>query len=274
MLDRHLGLWSIVLNGSVTTRSGPGDTSSPTFSPCVIIPTYNNPLTIEAVVRAVRMQIDDVIVVDDGSDEPGREACEALQAKGLATLVQRATNGGKGAAVKTGFEAAAQHGFTHALQIDADGQHDLQHISEFLAAAERAPEAFIIGYPQYDESVPKHRLIARRLTNFWVNLEVGGKGIVRDAMVGFRVYPVNVARALDVRGDRMDFDIEIAVRIAWLGIPIINLPVNVRYLSAEDGGVSHFQPLWDNLRFASLHSRLCTGLIFRWMGRRIGVLPK
>lgn len=260
------------VSNTVSSTSDTGD--PPAFSPCVIIPTYNNPLTIEAVVRAARAQVDNIIVVDDGSDRPGQAACDELQAQGLAMVVRRTKNGGKGAAVKTGFDAAADRGFSHALQVDADGQHDLEHITEFLATAERSPDALVIGYPRYDETVPRHRLIARRFTNFWVNLEVGGKGIVRDAMVGFRVYPLDTARALDVRGDRMDFDIEIAVRMAWLGIPIINLPVRVRYPTADEGGVSHFQPLWDNLRFASLHSRLCTGLIFRWMGRKIGVLPR
>jgi hypothetical protein len=103
-----------------------------------------------------------------------------------------------------------------------------------------------------------------------VNLEVGGKHVVEDAMVGFRVYPLAAVRGLRVWGDRMDFDVEIAVRIAWAKIPIVNLPVSVRYLTAEEGGRSHFQPFRDNLRLAWLHSRLCTIGCFVFFFRLFG----
>jgi polyprenyl-phospho-N-acetylgalactosaminyl synthase len=242
------------------------------FRPCVLIPTYDNPETIERVVVSARDRLPHVIVVDDGSGPEGRAACASLAERGLATVVHRAKNGGKGAAVKTGLDAAHEAGFTHALQIDADGQHDLEAMETFLAAAESAPGACILGYPVYGDSVPALRLRARKITSFWVDLEVGGRGIIRDAMVGFRVYPVESIRALRVKTDRMDFDVEIAVRVAWSGIPIQNLPVGVRYLTAEEGGRSHFQPLRDNLRLGLLHSRLCTEgsirAVFRWLGLR------
>lgn len=238
---------------------------------CVLVPTYDNPETVARVVRAARAHVPDVIVVDDGSGPRGRAACEALAEEGLARVVHRARNGGKGAAVKTGLEAASAAGFTHAFQIDADGQHDLSAMPAFLAASEAEPSACVLGHPVYGESVPALRLRARRITKFWVDLEVGGADVIEDAMVGFRVYPVESIRALRVRSDRMDFDVEIAVRAAWSGIPIRNLPVGVRYLSAEEGGRSHFQPLRDNLRLGMLHSRLCTEGTIRWVLARIGL---
>lgn len=240
----------------------------------MVIPTYNNPATIEAVATACRQYIDPVFVIDDGSGEEAAAACARAAETDGVWLVRRAVNGGKGAAVKTGFKQAAARGFTHVLQVDGDGQHALERIPAFLAHARSMPEAFVIGYPEYDASVPKHRLIARRFTNLWVNLEVGGDDIIRDAMVGFRVYPLATAQSLPVRGERMDFDIEIAVRMAWAGVPIINLPVPVRYLAAAEGGVSHFQPLMDNLRFASLHARLCITRIMRGFARTVGLLPR
>jgi polyprenyl-phospho-N-acetylgalactosaminyl synthase len=246
------------------------------FRPCVLIPTYDNPDTIERVVVAARAHLEDVIVVDDGSGPEGRAACAALASKGLARVVHREKNGGKGAAVKTGLETAHEAGFTHAFQIDGDGQHDLGAMPTFLEAAAASPGACILGFPVYGESVPAIRLRARKITKFWVDLEVGGRGVVEDAMVGFRVYPVESIRAIRVKSDRMDFDVEIAVRIAWSGIPIRNLPVGVRYLTAEEGGRSHFQPLRDNLRLGLLHSRLCTEgsmrAVFRVLGlsRRLG----
>jgi len=224
---------------------------------CIVIPTYDNPRTIAAVVDKARAVLHDVIVVDDGSGPEGRAACEAVAASGAAHVHHRQRNGGKGAAVKSGFEVARNLGFTHVLQVDADGQHDLSYCQQFLEASKGQPDALIIAYPQYDESVPAVRRIARKFTQFWVDLEVG-KGVIKDAMIGFRVYPLDAVGRIGPTGDHMDFDIEVAVRLAWSGAPVVNLPVEVRYLSADEGGVSHFQPLWDNLRFSWLHSKLCT----------------
>ncbi|MFW6051016.1 MAG: glycosyltransferase family 2 protein [Myxococcota bacterium] len=239
---------------------------------CVVVPTYDNPRTVRGVVEQARAHLPHVLLVDDGSGPEGREACEALAAEGLAEVIRRDRNGGKGAAVKTGFEAARARGFTHALQVDADGQHDLGRMPAFLQASREKPDALVLGCPEYGASAPRARLAARRITRFWVDLEVGGRHIIEDAMVGFRVYPLAAALAARARGNRMDFDVEIAVRLAWAGLPIVNLPVGVRYLPAVEGGVSHFQPLLDNLRLAWLHSRLCTVGATRWCMRKLGLV--
>lgn len=243
---------------------------SPSFRCCILVPTYDNPLTVRAVVEEARRHLPDIVVIDDGSGPEGRRACERLAEDGLAVVHHRARNGGKGAAVKTGFSVARREGFTHVLQIDADGQHDLDAIPRFLGRGEAEPRALIIGYPEYDDSVPAVRRIARKFTRFWVDLETG-RGVVRDSMIGFRVYPLALVEQLRVAGDRMDFDIEIAVRIAWSGAPIINEPVEVRYLSADEGGVSHFQMFWDNVRFSWLHSKLCTIKCTHWALERLGL---
>ena len=237
------------------------------FRPCAVVPTFDNALTVRAAVQGVRVHLADVLVVDDGSGPAGRAACEALAAEGLARLERRGRNGGKGAAVKTGLRAASALGFTHVLQIDADGQHDADRIPDFLSAGKRRPDALVLGCPVYDASAPKGRVAARRVTAFWVGLELGRRDLVADAMVGFRLYPLAAALAARTRGDRMDFDIEIAVRLARAGTPVINLPVNIRYPAAADGGISHFQPLRDNLRFFALHTRLCTTGLLQWAVR-------
>lgn len=243
------------------------------FLPCILIPTYNNPQTIRDVVLSARDVLPNVVVVDDGSDAQTREVIAQLKEDGLAHVLHRPRNGGKGAAVKSGFEYAAQHGFTHALQIDGDGQHDLSVLPAFLAQSEAHPDALIIGYPKYDESVPEHRLKGREFTNFWVNLEIGAQDVVKDAMVGVRAYPLHIVRRLPVWGDRMDFDVEIAVRYAWTELGVINLPVPVRYLRPEEGGVSHFRMWEDNLRFAWLHTRLCTTRLVRSLLRKKPLQP-
>jgi hypothetical protein len=109
------------------------------------------------------------------------------------------------------------------------------------------------------------RLVGRRFTTFWVDLELGGRGRVLDAMIGFRVYPLTAALAVGHTGNRMEFDVEIVVRMVQAGTPTLNLPVGVRYLTPEEGGVSHFRMVRDNLRLSWMHTRLCAAGCFRWL---------
>jgi glycosyltransferase involved in cell wall biosynthesis len=222
---------------------------------CAIIPTYENPQTIEAVVQAVRAHIPDVIVVDDGSSEPTRAVVRSLAERGLATVDLRAKNGGKGAAVKTGLLLAQRLGFTHALQIDADGQHDVADIPNLLAVSRAEPRALVLGQPIFDDTAPKARLYARRLSILWCSVETLSKR-VGDPLCGFRVYPVDAALDVRARGDAMDFDPEVAVRLVWAGHPVVHVPTRVRYLAARDGGVSHYRGFLDTLLISWMHTRL------------------
>lgn len=227
----------------------------PCFRPCAVIPTYDNPLTVRAVVEGVRRHLADVIVVDDGSAEAARRVVEAIGSEGLARVERRERNGGKGAAVKAGLRVADRLGFSHAVQVDADGQHDLDDLPRFLAAARARPLALVLGHPLFDETQPPLRAAARRISTFWVRVETGRR-VIRDPQCGFRVYPVASALAVGARGDHMEFDQELPVRMVWSGTEVVNLPTRVRYLRAEQGGVSHFRPLADNLRITGLHTRL------------------
>ena len=234
------------------------------FSLCVVIPTYDNTDTIGPVVSAVREQVPDVIVVDDGSALPGRSAVEELGRRKLAHVVHREMNGGKGAAVKTGFEVAQSLGFTHVLQVDADGQHDLADLGRFLETARTHPQALVLGSPVFDQSAPRGRLIGRQITRFWTTIETGGRKIT-DPMCGFRVYPLQAALEASRRtGNRMEFDIEIAVRMVWAGVATHNLPTKVRYFP---GGLSHFHMFRDNARISWMHTRLVIGAILRLFAR-------
>ncbi|MCA9685295.1 MAG: glycosyltransferase family 2 protein [Myxococcales bacterium] len=245
----------------------PGAAAS--FRPCAVIPTYDNPDTVRAVVEAVGEHLP-VVLIDDGSGPAGREAVAAIGRAGLAHVHHRAENGGKGAGVTTGFEQAQALGYTHALQIDADGQHALEDIPTFVTAAREQPGALVLGAPIYDESAPKGRLIGRQITRFWTNVETYGR-VIDDPMCGFRVYPLDpalgVVEIAQRCGKRMDFDIEIAVRLVWAGLPVVNLPTRVHY---PEGGVSHFHLLGDNLRISWMHSRLVVGSWLRLPGRLLG----
>ena len=229
---------------------------------CALVPTYDNPATVRQVVERLRTRVDHVLVVDDGSGPAGQAAVAALGRDGLAHTVRRAVNGGKGAAVKTGLAAAQELGFTHALQVDADGQHALDDVPRLLAEARRRPDALVLGSPVFDDSAPAARQVGRRITTFWIHVECGG-AIIDDAMCGFRVYPVAAALRARARGDAMDFDPEVAVRMVWDGVPVINVPTRVRYLEADEGGVSHFRLFRDNVLISWMHTRLMVEKVCR-----------
>jgi glycosyltransferase involved in cell wall biosynthesis len=232
------------------------------FRPCILIPTYDNPATIAAVVEKARAHWPHVLVVDDGSGPDAGARIDALARAGLAQVTRRARNGGKGAAVKDGLCAARALGYTHALQVDADGQHELDDIPRFLAAARAAPESLVLGQPVFDASIPAARRHGRRISVFWAAVETLGSR-VGDPLCGFRVYPIDEALAAGARGDRMDFDPEVAVRMVWRGVPVQKLSTRVRYISAADGGVSHFQGFRDNVRISLAHTRLVCGALLR-----------
>jgi glycosyltransferase involved in cell wall biosynthesis len=242
------------------------------FRPCILIPTYDNPGTIRKVVLAVRELCGDVVVIDDGSGEANRRAVEALGQEGLAIVFRRPKNGGKGAAVKTGFQVALDAGFTHALQVDADGQHELEDIRTFLEIGRANPAAVVLGQPIFDETAPTHRKILRRVTIFWTRREVGDDR-VGDPLCGFRLYPLGPAIATRTPGDRMDFDPEIVVRLSWMGLSFVHVPTKVRYFSAAEGGVSHWRAFEDNWLIGKMHTRLMWRRMMHLLLRRPLTLP-
>lgn len=234
------------------------------FKPCVVIPVYDHEHAVAAVVQAVLDLGLPCILVDDGSGAPCARLLDTLQAKspGQVALERHRSNEGKGAAVLTGFYRAASDGYTHVLQVDADGQHCVADISRFLEVGRMLPGAVIAGCPRFDASVPRLRLYARYLTHAWVWINTLSLAI-RDAMCGFRLYPVAPVLALAARqqlGRRMNFDTEILVRLYWEGAEVVNLPTRVVY---PQDGVSHFKAWTDNLLITRMHALLFCGMLVR-----------
>ncbi len=243
------------------------------FDPCAVVPVFNHGTAIGGVVAAIRRCGLECILVDDGSESRCARVLDGLvEAHERVVLVRLPVNCGKGAAVAAGLHAAAARGHTHALQIDADGQHDLSDVPRCLDEARRHPESLICGRPAFDGAVPTSRRYGRYLTQamVWVNtLSLD----IPDAMCGFRVYPVAaILPLLDLphMGRRMDFDIEILVRSHWQRQPMRWLETRVTYPA---DGVSHFRLWSDNLRIAALHTRLFFGMLSRMprlLRRRLG----
>lgn len=251
------------------------------FRPCAIVPTYRHADALGGVLTALAAKGLPVIVVDDGNDEETAKRIAAICSgiDGVA-LLRRASNGGKGAAVLDGLSSAASRGFTHAVQVDADGQHDIARVDDFLETARAHPDALVTGEPVYDRTIPRNRRIARWITHFWVAVNTLTWRYM-DSMCGFRVYPVEatlaVARSVRI-AQRMAFDTEILVRLVWRDTEVITLPVAVTY---PPGNHSNFA-LWDdNLRISGMHAKLFFGmlarspmLLYRRLARRGDAAPR
>ncbi|AOP42297.2 glycosyltransferase family 2 protein [Edwardsiella piscicida] len=233
------------------------------FSPCVLIPCYNHGAMMPRVLARLAPFSLPCIIVDDGSDDATRAALETLAAEQPhVTLLRLAQNAGKGVAVMRGLLAAQQQGFSHAVQVDADGQHAIEDIPHMLALAQQHPQSLISGQPIYDGSIPRSRRYGRWITHVWVWIETLSLQL-KDSMCGFRVYPVAPTLQLANRvniGKRMDFDIEVMVRLYWQGNTSHFMPTRVTYPA---DGLSHFDALKDNLRISLMHTRLFFGMLPR-----------
>ncbi|MDB5944924.1 MAG: glycosyl transferase, family 2 [Ramlibacter sp.] len=232
----------------------------------VLVPSYNPGPKVYDTVREARAHWSPVWVVVDGSTDGTADGLRRMAASdaGLRVLVLE-RNCGKGAAVLHGLDIAAREGFTHALTMDSDGQHPAALIGQFMAASEREPDAMVLGKPVFDASAPALRVNGRKVSNGWADLETLWMGI-GDSLYGFRVYPIEPLRQV-MQGQRwmrrFDFDPEAVVRMCWRGVRPVNLPAPVKYLSAAEGGVSHFNYLRDNVLLTWMHSRLLAGFLLR-----------
>jgi glycosyltransferase involved in cell wall biosynthesis len=232
----------------------------------VLIPSYNTGTKLFETVDQALAHWDTVWVVIDGStDGTGAELQRrAVQDSRLRVLVQP-DNKGKGAAILVGLREAQAAGFTHALTMDADGQHPAAAIRDFMAASQLEPRAMILGLPVFDDSAPRLRVVGRRVSNWFANFETLWLGI-GDSLCGFRVYPIADLRTVMEKSRwmrRFDFDVEAAVRLCWRGLRPIDRPVAIRYFRPDEGGVSHFHYVRDNVLLAGMHSRLLLGFLWR-----------
>jgi glycosyltransferase involved in cell wall biosynthesis len=240
-------------------------TNGELFKPIIVVPVYNHATPVSHLLE--KMQGFDLpcLLVDDGSEPSCSHALDDLQNKypGRVQVMHLSENQGKGGAVMSGFRKVAEQGYTHVLQIDADGQHESADIPGFLQEASEHPDNIICGCPIYDASVPKARFYGRYATHVWVWINTLSFEI-RDSMCGFRVYPlVSTIKVIDSNaiGTRMDFDIDIMVRAHWRGIRVRNRPTRVIY---PEDGVSHFDALRDNVRISKMHAKFFFIMLVTW----------
>ncbi|MES2013479.1 MAG: glycosyltransferase family 2 protein [Pseudomonadota bacterium] len=232
----------------------------------VLIPSYNPGPKVDETVRAARQYWNPVWVVVDGSTDGSELELQAMAAQdsGL-RVIYLPRNQGKGAAVLQGLKLAAAEGYTHALTMDSDGQHPPELIPTFMAASLQQPNAMVLGKPVFDTSAPNLRVQGRKISNWWANFVTlwGGIG---DSLFGFRIYPINpLIKVMRFQPwmRHFDFDPEAAIRLCWRGVKVVNLPAPVRYFSIDEGGVSHFRYLRDNILLTWMYTRLFIGFVLR-----------
>lgn len=240
--------------------------TTPSTSHLVLIPSYNTGKIVLATVRDARRYWEPVWVVIDGSTDGTGDALQSMADNdpGLKIFILP-RNQGKGAAVLHGLREATTAAFSHVLTMDADGQHPAEKIPEFMSVSLANPGAVILGRPIFDASAPALRVGGRKISNLWANLETLWQGI-GDSLFGFRVYPIKPLQDVmknNVWMRRFDFDPEAAVRLCWRGIRPINIDAPVKYLRPDEGGVSHFNYLRDNILLTWMHARLLFGFLLR-----------
>lgn len=231
------------------------------FKPCILIPVYRHGKACVHVVEEILQYNIPIILVDDGNDEETKAYLRQIKENHPAVeIVTLPENRGKGGAFKAGVIFAKNAHCTHVLQLDADGQHDSTRIPFFIEKARENPDKMICGYPEYDESAPSHRKNAHKFANTWCAI-VTWKGGIVDSLCGFRLYPVEPTYRFVTKkffDKRMGFDVEILVKLIWMGLPYEFYPVKVTYPS---DGISNFHEFRDNVRISWVFTRLCSQMI-------------
>jgi glycosyltransferase involved in cell wall biosynthesis len=241
------------LSGSASIQTD----SSTTFRPAVVAPTYNNARTLLGILARVEALGLPMIIVNDGStDDTPRLLAEWERGNRSVpvTVLTHPHNRGKAAALHTAFDAANKMGITHVATVDTDGQLDPEQIPQLLVAARMSPDALVLGGRDDTASdYPAKSRIGRRISNLAIRVESGYR--VRDSQCGLRVYPLHLLRAARCYAPHFAFEAEIITRTRWVGFPVVEVPVNCRYLPPGER-VSHFKPWRDTFRGLRMHAWL------------------
>lgn len=249
----------------MTTRSGPDHV--------VLIPSYNTgPRLFETIAAVRRCGLPVIVIIDGSSDGTGETLVRLAAGDPALSACVSPQNQGKGAAILHGLRLARTQGFSHALTMDADGQHSAADIGTLIAWSLAHPDCMILGRPLFDASAPQIRVLGHRIANFCTGL-LTPRGAIADSLFGFRVYPIGplietFAATTFMR--RFDFDTEAAIRLHWQGVHPINVSTPVRYFRSDEGGISHFKYLRDNMLLTGMYCRLAAALLVRSLARRSG----
>jgi len=216
---------------------------------CVIIPTYNNCLTLKQVIDEVHAFTGNIIIINDGSTDTTGEILTKIED---IEIINFPKNRGKGHAIRAGFLKAIEKGYQYAITIDSDGQHKPEEVTKFIDEIEKEPDALIVGVREFTQkNLPRKNSFANKFSNFWFRLYTGNK--LLDTQSGFRLYPLDFIKRMKLFTGKYEFELEILVRLAWKNVKIISIPINVFYPPAENR-ISHFRPFRDFFRISMLNT--------------------
>lgn len=222
-----------------------------TLKACVLIPTYNNAKTLEDVITRTLDYCDEVIVINDGATD---STPQILAKFSSLVVVKHEVNQGKGMALRNGFKKAVELGYDYVISIDSDGQHYPEDFITFLNKIEEEPGSLIIGARNMTvDNVPGKSTFGNKFSNFWFLIETGIT--LPDTQSGFRLYPVQRLKNIWLFTTKFELEIEVIVKAAWRGIPVISVPVKV-YYAPQGERISHFRPGKDVIRISFLNSYL------------------
>ena len=225
---------------------------------CVLIPTYNNALTLKRVIDGVLQFTQHIIVVNDGSTD---STSKILEGYSNLEQIHFTENKGKGQALRAGLKRAESLDYEYVITIDSDGQHFPKDIPVFINSLENAENKnlLLIGARNMSqESVPKKSSFGNKFSNFWFWVETGIK--LQDTQSGFRLYPIHHFKNLKFYTNKFEFEIEVIVKAAWNGTQVKNIPIHILYDETER--VSHFRPFKDFTRISILNTWLVIVTIF------------
>ncbi len=233
------------------------------FRPVVLMPTYNNAGTLEAVMNGVAGLNLPIMVVDDGSTDG--TATVLARWDGRAIRLRHPVNRGKAAALRTGFSEALANGFTHAATIDTDGQLDPSQLPGLLRCSQERPRALTLGVRSWEiANCPPKNVVARRLSNAAIRLQCGVR--IQDSQCGLRVYPLDLMRHIRVKSNRYSFEAEAITHSVWAGCPVVQVPIQCSY-APEGERVSHFDPWRDTTRGVLRHLAALARSLTPWPHR-------
>ena len=210
-----------------------------------VIPVYNEAKHIGDVVQKTLGHVDRVIVVDDGS----RDGTEKIATQAGARVIRHPLNLGKGAACRTGFQAAVQENFDGIVMLDGDGQHDPDDIPKLIAEGTRTRGLVVGNRMKNTEDMPRSRYLTNRVLSFLVSCLAGQP--IMDSQSGFRFLHRSLLEAVDYENNRYDAESEILVRASRKGFVITEVPIQTIYRDE----CSKIHVFWDTLRFVRFFFR-------------------
>lgn len=232
---------------------------------CAVLPTYNNAGTLAQVIEGLMPYTSSILVVNDGSTDKTMEVLEHFAAR--IETISYPKNRGKGYALQQGFRLAWEKGFKYVLTMDTDGQHQAEDIVSFIAEIKRESGALIVGSRLLKQRhMPEGNTFANRFSNFWFWVQTGIR--FPDTQSGFRLYPLEPVQRMRIFTKRYECELEILVRLAWEGIPLKAVPVNVFYAPPGER-VTHFRPFRDFVRISMLNTVLVGGAILYGYPKRL-----